>query len=470
MNEIKIPTLTFEKLFIYISIFFGILFIFLTPPFESPDESSHFYKAYSVSKGELFPTIKNGIIGSNIENSIYDYTISRADKVAKEGFNRKYSFSNFFFEQYLPRQYTGETFINYPTAYVPFVAYLPSSIGILAAKTSSIVFYKMSAPTSFILYFARLFNLLFYIMVCYYAIKKTPILKKTMFFVALLPISLFLASMVSYDGLLLSLSLLFLANFFDLYFSDKDSFIDNKRMLLFIIIGFIFFNIKVVYITLFLLLFLLPKNKFNNNKRIKQLLFIGFSILIITIIFKIPSFVSNENIEKDLAVSNQIEFVIKNPIKYLLILISNIISQFSHQMDMLMGNLGILDCNLPAMIKIFMLIYLFFVGVAEISISKFNLKLKERILPLIIVVSTYALIYTALYIVWTKTGSSTIDGVQGRYFLPIIIPFFMIFSGLKIFKKSMFKKIWNYVLDNVIFISILTLIITLMTLLLRFWV
>ena len=50
------------KFFVYCALIFGIILVVLIPPFQSPDEDSHFKKAYCVSNGKLYPTEKNGVI------------------------------------------------------------------------------------------------------------------------------------------------------------------------------------------------------------------------------------------------------------------------------------------------------------------------------------------------------------------------------------------------------------------------
>mgnify|MGYP000072583915 FL=1 len=52
-----------EKKFVYIAIIFGLIIMVLTPPFQSPDEDSHFKKAYVLSKGNIFPEEQGGEAG-----------------------------------------------------------------------------------------------------------------------------------------------------------------------------------------------------------------------------------------------------------------------------------------------------------------------------------------------------------------------------------------------------------------------
>ena len=51
------------KFFVYCALIFGIILITLIPPFQSPDEDSHFKRAYVISQGHLYPSSQNGIVG-----------------------------------------------------------------------------------------------------------------------------------------------------------------------------------------------------------------------------------------------------------------------------------------------------------------------------------------------------------------------------------------------------------------------
>ena len=38
-----------------LALLFGSIFVFLIPPFQSPDEPNHFLRAFQVSEGVFFP-------------------------------------------------------------------------------------------------------------------------------------------------------------------------------------------------------------------------------------------------------------------------------------------------------------------------------------------------------------------------------------------------------------------------------
>jgi uncharacterized membrane protein len=56
---------------------------------------------------------------------------------------------------------------------------------------------------------------------------------------------------------------------------------------------------------------------------------------------------------------------------------------------------------------------------------------KSKLFDLAINIIIFLGILLALYISWTGTGSSVIEGVQGRYFLPLLLPFSFVFMTKK---------------------------------------
>ena len=203
---------TEHKIYIYLALFFGLLFVFLTPPFQSPDEDSHFKKAYVISKGQILPKKVDNKLTYKLPQNMNIYIYEQLAKMGKR--NEKYSYENYYLDQTLRVDYGEQKYYEFSTVGCPLIAHIIPSIGIMVGNISSHIILEGdgSAPASYLVYFARLACLLFYVIVCYFAIKRTPIYKKTMMLVSLLPMSLFIGSMVSYDGLFISLSLFLISN------------------------------------------------------------------------------------------------------------------------------------------------------------------------------------------------------------------------------------------------------------------
>src|SRR5215208_372795 len=50
-----------QRIFLIIGLCAAVLFTFITPPFQVPDEVGHFWRAVSLAQGTLFPRIENGV-------------------------------------------------------------------------------------------------------------------------------------------------------------------------------------------------------------------------------------------------------------------------------------------------------------------------------------------------------------------------------------------------------------------------
>ena len=52
------------------------MFVFLIPPFQSPDEDSHFKRSYQISKGNFYPIEKNHEMGNYFPEEMLLYIFS----------------------------------------------------------------------------------------------------------------------------------------------------------------------------------------------------------------------------------------------------------------------------------------------------------------------------------------------------------------------------------------------------------
>ena len=452
-----------ENTFIIIAFFFGLVSIMLLPPFQSPDESSHYQRAYSVSKGQLYYSVVNNKKGIYIEDELTNY-ISSFDRFNGH-VDEKFSYSEMYFGQEMPKAPTAKTHKYFSTIETSFIAYLSSGLGIIVSKLFRFGVFHKSTTYIYSLYFARLFDLFLYIGLMYFAIKKTPILKKSMFAVGLLPISIMLASSCSYDGLVIGSSCLLFSHIMSLIYDSSKRFC-FKDTLFFIIFGFFVFFLKYIYVLFLGLLLFIPCDKFKNRKDkiFKIALILGF-ILFLYVIFNIPNYINSVSGEG--AVNGQIKFILANPFKYIGILFNSMYVQFGTQLSWILGGFGNLDSHFPGFIYFIMIIYLICLFVLDSSVKDDKITLKFKLFNFIMLFLIIIGIYTALYLVWTPVGDSIIVGVQGRYFLPIVI-----FTPLLVFGNNFSKRfvgINEFVNCYYVYFSIVFLILYCLILLLRFW-
>lgn len=459
-----------EKIYVYIALFFGLLFVFFTPPFQSPDEDSHFTRSYLISKGNFYPMTKNKKLGNNIPLEMNNYIQEKLKYIGNR--NQKYSFSEMVNDQYNLMNYEKKIFKDYSTSNVIPIAYVAPATGIFFSKIVAKIFNMSSISTSYMLYFGRLFSLIMSIFIVYNAIKITPVFKKTMVAVASIPMFIYLSSMITYDNLLNSLTLLAISIMLKLIYDKSVKSINWKYMLAISIIGVVLLNVKTIYSLIFLLIFFIPKEKFKNKKEkiTKFSIMIGI-VLLFTILLKLPYLFLKTGATSSLA-GKQLAFIFSNPFKYANILYSNIVCQRNFQLTSLIGLFGLIDTYMPIPVIFIYYLYLFLIGLSEGVVNKHKITNKMKIVIIISFILIVTAIYTIMYISWTpvilngKIGTKDISGVQGRYFIPIIFPLLMTLSSKKIKKLHIFDKICN----NYLLIPIISLTISIFVIIVRFWV
>ena len=432
------------KLFFILSMLVGIILVFIVPPFNSPDEDSHFLYAYEISKGNFFPTTVNHYSGYYVPSSFFNY-INEIKKLENDRDN-KYKYSEIYFDQMLSQDYSQTEFSRAVIQSDIKIAYLAPALGIQLTDYMS-TFSREKVSISVMLQFARFFSLLAYSIIGYFAIKITPKFKKSFFVILLLPMSVFLRSMVTYDGILLVITALAIANMLKLIYNKEVKF-STIDWIIFLITGFILLNVKIVYSIVFLGLFAIPDNVFGTRqKKIKTIFTMAAIILFVSIVRKTP-YLLIENTGND-TLQMQVKFILNNPIQYLKILARSIIGQWKTQEYWMIGTYGLLDTYMPVLFVFLMKIFLIFVFIFDASLEKIKLPLWLKLGLLFLIIFDICGIYTKMYISWTplitgEYGGNIITGVQGRYYLPFLLLIPLILNN-NLISKIKNKKINNFI-------------------------
>lgn len=183
---------------------------------------------------------------------------------------------------------------------------------------------------------------------------------------------------------------------------------------------------KVVYLPIVLAIFFIPTECFKNKKDKYVKLII---VLIISGILAISWYaISNIYLAQYYGnSSSQKEFIFKHPIEYCCILIRTmtryflVFIQYSSRVD------------IPPFIS-FCFWMLVIIALFTSKNEDRTITNKQRFIYAFITISTIVLIETAIYIQFTAmtvcVGNDVVDGIQSRYFLPVII-----LTGLIVKKK-----------------------------------
>lgn len=464
-----------EKRFVYLSLIIGVLFMVLTPPFQAPDENNHFKKAYVISKGNFFPEIENGKVGFELPKGMVEYIEEQNSKGSN--LDAKFKFKDIYMTERLPGEYGGSKFYNFTTVTTNPLAHCVQASGILVGQLLAHVLDVKSPSIVYQLYFARFFNLLFYTLIIAMSIKITPILKKTMALIGLMPMALFQAATVSYDPLLIACSFLALTIIFSISYGEEKK-LSLKHIIVLGVIAYVFIVVKIVYLPLYLLLLVLPKKEMKNKKLfLKKILYIFGVVVILMLIFKIatPSMKLVTQTYADVLAKEQLKYVISHPLHYCKIYFNTLIATRQYLIATTIGTFGLIDTNLYCVFLGVYIICMPLIGISEISLDSVQVDIWGRLAVIISVSAAIFGCFLAMYIYWTSTrdgygiGATEITGVQGRYFIPVIPVCFLVFANKKLSKNEKIEKIMRLFVENAELLAIAMLGVSVIAILLRFW-
>ena len=94
---------------------------------------------------------------------------------------------------------------------------------------------------------------------------------------------------------------------------------------------------------------------------------------------------------------------------------------------------------------------------------KFELSVWQKYLIFITIIVGTILTYTSLYIMWSPVANPVVLGLNGKYFIPLMLPLFLLL------KKQIPKYNYEFVLKFVIIALILILFTSELSLLQRFY-
>lgn len=402
------------KCFIPVALFCGLMFMAVTPVLRGADEELHFYRAYEVSKGYIVSDVYNEIGGRRLPSSL---------KSASPENTLQFNFSQLKEKMSIPLNKNETEFIPFTTAslYSP-VQYLPQAIGILIGRI-------INLNPIFIAYLGRLTNFFVWLLLCYMALRNIKG-KTLMYLVALLPMTLHTATTLSPDALTNSLSLLFISYIVRLAYFEKEKPITNINILCVFIMAVSLSLCKIVYLPLCLLFLLVPISKFKSKKDyICWQIILVLSCVLVNLLWLCVSFKFLIEVKEGVSGTGQIKYILKNPIDYLFIFFRTTAYFFNMYIQTMIGaNLCLFDVPIYYWVSdvyLVLLIYTSFVSKA------LDTKKYDRYIVIFISAVIFMLINTSLYIQWTPVGDSFIDGIQGRYFTPILPLLIFLFKPLK---------------------------------------
>jgi uncharacterized membrane protein len=454
-----------EIFFLYVSLCFGLIILIITPPFQIPDETNHFYKAYQISEGKFVSIKKDNRLGGNVPVSLVKVTEPFLRLRWNE--NNKIDKNAILKQLQMPLVAEEKVFVDFPnTGLYSFVTYAPQALSIFISRCFSL-------PSLWIFYLSRLFALVFWVFCVFYAIKIIPVYKWFFCLLALLPMSLFINMSLSGDVVTNALAFMLIAYILRLAFCEKN--VTSINFLCVMVLSILLALSKIVYTPLIFIFLIIPKDKFVSTKAFYFLSSVLFCIAFLTVLFWSniisglyipysaydPAFRDNASLVKDADIHDQLHYILTHGFYFFDVMYNSMTKSFDMYFEGYIGTFGWLDTNLPKWLVIFS--YLIILIVAFIGDgNSFQFTFKNKFILFFSFIAALSLLLLSQHLTWDIVGGDRIVTIQGRYLIPILPLLFMIC------KSSKFNYIRSVPFIVIIF-SGLSLVITVYTLFNRYY-
>ena len=485
---LNITKFSIVNIYPFVMLIFGLGYMYVFPAMSAPDEIAHFISAYKISNKMLGKqaTVKDGhvIIRAQdlwIEDVDREYTFDKSKSeeekvlIPEEGsygkiisskleetsykvfYGKGDSRSNNTYISFSGQNYEKAQSLHAPVNTIPSVYFLPAT-GITLARI-------MGLNSIYLVLFGRMANLILFILFGTLGIYFLPKFKEFIFLVSLLPTTIELAASYSYDAVMISSMIFFVSYVFFLAHEKKE--FDIKDLVIVSLIAGLVLPCKMVYFPMLLMLFSIPLYKFKFRGKVdgkikkENIAFFLASAVVVLLSWVFAMYLVNRSTVVGYSTSNTsslewageesytIGYLLHNKLKSVKLFYNTLLLQLEYYHKTMFGAyLGHADdvVGIPYIGFLVLNIGMIFSVFGEAKEKQ--LLVKERVLTGISIFFVIFLVLLSMLIAWTPISSEFIEGVSGRYFIPVLLPLLMICRNNKIAIKDETKR-------NIIFLFIL---------------
>lgn len=463
-----------EYLFLGIALPVGLAFLMFISVNVVHDGGTHLAKVYHFS---------NVLLGQSGED-IYGYVKLRADEAKAfneiyENHNRENNTAEHYWdttEHFWDKESTGDWKLSHEyreTSSSSIFEYFPGVLGMTIGRI-------LRGSPRFNILLTKIFFFLFYVGMVFWAIKITPCFKTVIAFAALMPMSIYQATGITYDSIVMAVSMMITA----LFFKARSGGLSKKEAVFLFFLALVAGSCKGgVYLLLLLLFFMIPSVKFGDRK-VKYGICMGSLIfgaagmavaygksyvpMIRNIIFRagawqLPivqetelTFVADvgsgvpdavvQFVPETQNAAYGVGYAFENIIEFIKMLFTTLIQEADRYVGSLVGYRMAWTNELISWVVIFALLGLLWMGCSatEAEQGKMQVSIFERILCILII----GIEVTGMHLIMlieTPVGETIIRGVQGRYFLawvPIIM--LILYNGNRTYTLHGKRRLFFY--------------------------
>lgn len=440
----------------------GLMYLFVLPPLSAPDEVSHFISAYQLSNhllgqeanapdGRVYIRSQDAFIEDMLD-VMEDAGSGRREEAAMQsatpgqdtavvlGQELTESTYGFIKERGFGGASNDGTAVSYqPPVRTTPLAYMPQALGLMLARL-------VGLGGLGLLYMGRLVNLLFFTAMGYFTVKRMPFGKEVVMGAALLPMTLHLAASFSYDVMILSMSGYFIAVCLDLaYRAEK---VGVRDIVSLTAVMAVMGPCKMVYGVIAGFCLLIPVRKFGAKHG-------GWPVWALSAAAVLGAFggammlVNSQTVamyteasEGYVAWAGEAGYtftqLIHSPVLVFRMCYNTLMWQGEQLYTGMLGSaLGNMDqvLNTPYVIILGLTVILVMLALRKPGES-IHMSMKNRIWIWFLCIICLGALMFSMLLAWTPVTSNVINGVQGRYLLPLLPIFLLTLKNDKVVRTD----------------------------------
>lgn len=402
--------LTPQRVVLLAGLLAGTFNVFLRPPFEGYDEEQHFLRAYQISEGALTGERTEDLAGGYLPDSLEG--VAATTLVPRAVYERTLS---------APLRRGDRVFRDFRNTvlYAP-VPYVPHALAIAVTRS------WIRSPAT-LLRIGRLAGLAGGFLLVWLAVRVTPIGKWLFVLLALTPMAMHQAYMLTADTVTNASVLLLLAIFLRLAF-DPGTRLQGRFVAALIGSGILVTLSKQAYLPLLSLYFLAPVARAGSRRRYVAVFvtLAGMCLLALVAWTLITQDLYLPQRQAQAADPQaQLAFVLTHPARYAGTVAGSLAGNWERYLVSSLGYAGRLPLLALSLCHVAVFALVILVDKPRENVPG----LRSKLLLLAAAAATVTSVATMNYLGWNPVGSDTIRFMQGRYFIPVFPLVLLLFAN-----------------------------------------
>lgn len=419
-----------ETVFFVSILFFGLIYNVMLTPQMVPDEAKHIDMAYRYSNEWLgYDSLGDTKCWMRADDAQIKFTSSPSFQ------NYRNIYYGLFSKVSDASMVEAEINSNIEGS---ILLYLPAVIGMTFAR-------RLGLGTVPMLLLARYLNLVVFAIFAWAGMKRLPFGKMTLFILALLPINMQQCTSFSHDAMVHGIIFYYSCLCLEAIFSEKK--LNGQQMLLMEIAALcLVFCKSGSYLPLAFVPLLFPVARYAG-KREKYLGTAAlFGIPVLAFLMKhmktvggivqttAATSVVNTGDGTQYLSGYTLGYFLNDPLEFVYMMANTVFDKIGFYIESLIGyQLGWVEIE-TSMLVVLLFCFLLFLSICE-SGQVICIQAFQRFWLILLCLGSTGLILLGMLLQWTPMGHVSIEGVQGRYFLPFLLLLLTAFKNSLIYLK-----------------------------------